>query len=198
MFFVLDAMFAAIELVFFRHLQFFRSNEVEGRVEVAHSHEQGVYCTSVFQVTHQVDVQVFKCTLCLINRVEVQHGLRGVLVGTVTCIDDGHRSHFAGIACCTFQVVTHYDDVGIVAHHHDGIFQCLTLRRTGHLRISKPYYTCAKSVGRCFKTESGTGRWFKEKGSYYFTVEDFTVRILFEFFCHFQQIEDFFLGMSGN
>ena len=37
-----------------------------------------------------------------------------------------HRGDFAGISCGTFQKMAHYDDVGVIAYHHDGIFQCFS------------------------------------------------------------------------
>ena len=41
-------------------------------------------------------------------------------------IDNGHRGDFAGISCGTFQKMAHYDDVSVIAYHHDGIFQCFS------------------------------------------------------------------------
>ena len=100
---------------------------MKGGVEVPHGHQQGVYGTAVFQIAYQVDVQVLQRTLRLVDGVEVEHRLRGMLVGSVSGIDDGHCGHLAGIACSSFQIVAHHDDVGIVAHHLDGVFQRLAL-----------------------------------------------------------------------
>ena len=67
MLYIFDVMLLAVQFVFIRHLQFIGCDEVEGRIEVAHGHQQGVYGTSVFQVTYQVDVQVLERTLCLVD-----------------------------------------------------------------------------------------------------------------------------------
>ena len=45
---VLDAVFFAINLVFGRHCQFFGRYEVEGWVEMAHGHNEGMDGTAVF------------------------------------------------------------------------------------------------------------------------------------------------------
>ena len=50
-----------------------------------------------------------------------------MLVGTVSGIHNRHGGDFTGIACGPFEVVAHHDDVGIVAHHLDGVFQRLAL-----------------------------------------------------------------------
>ena len=59
--------------------------------------------------------------------------------------------YFAGIACGSFQVVAHYDDVGIVAYHLDGIFQCLAFGRAGSFGVAKADDTCTEPVGGGFK-----------------------------------------------
>ena len=125
-FYELNAMFTTINFVFFRLFQLFGSYEMECRVEVAHCHQQGVYGTSVFQITHKIDVQVLQSALCLVDRVEVEHRLRGVLVGSVSSIDNGNCGNLAGIACRSFQIVPHYDDIGVIAYHFDGVFQRFT------------------------------------------------------------------------
>ena len=146
-----DVVFAAVNLVLFRHFQFFGSDEMKGGVEVPHGHQQGVYGAAVFQIAYQVDVQVLQRTLRLVDGVEVEHRLRGMLVGSVSGIDDGHCGYFAGIACGSFQVVAHYDDVGIVAYHLDGIFQCLAFGRAGSFGVAKADDTCTEPVGGGFK-----------------------------------------------
>ncbi|MPM98434.1 hypothetical protein SDC9_145620 [bioreactor metagenome] len=93
---------------------------------MAHGHEQRVYGTSVFQVAHQVDVQIFERTLCFVNGIQVEHGLRRMLVGTVARVDNGDGRHLTGIACRPFEVMPHHDDIGIIAHHHNGVFQCFS------------------------------------------------------------------------
>ena len=147
-----DVVFATVNLVFFRHFQFFGSDEMEGGVEVAHCHQQGVYGAAVFQIAYQVNVQILQRALRLVDGVEVEHRLRGVLVGSVSGIDDRHRGYFAGIAGSPFQIVAHHDDVGVVAYHFDGVFQRFALGRAGGFRVAETDDTCAETVGGGFKT----------------------------------------------
>ena len=93
---------------------------------MAHGHQQGVDGTAILQVADQEDIQILQRALRLVDGVEVEHRLRGMLVGSVSGIDNGHRGDFAGISCGTFQKMAHYDDVGVIAYHHDGIFQCFS------------------------------------------------------------------------
>ena len=58
MFLELDTVLLAIDLILVGHGQFLRSNEMESGVEVPHGHDEGVHRTTVFEVAHQVDVQV--------------------------------------------------------------------------------------------------------------------------------------------
>ena len=44
------------------------------------------------------DVEVFEGALGFADRVEVEHALSGVLVGTISGVDDGHGGHFGGVA----------------------------------------------------------------------------------------------------
>ena len=74
-FHVFDLVRLAVEFVFFRHFQLIGSDEVESGVEVTHGHQQGVDGTSVLQVAYQKNVQVFQRALCLVDGVEVEHGL---------------------------------------------------------------------------------------------------------------------------
>ena len=125
-----------------------------------------MYGAAVFQVTHQENVQIFQCSLCLVDRVEIEHRLRRVLVGSVTCVDNGHRGYFAGIPCSSFEIVSHDDNICIVAHHHDRVFKCFPFGRAGSFGVRESDYSCTETVGSCFKTQAGTGRRFKEQGCY--------------------------------
>ena len=111
---IFDTVFVAIELIFLRHGQLLGSDEMERRVEVAHGHQQRVHRTAVFQVAHQIDVQILERSLGLIDRIEVKHTLRRMLVGTVAGIDDGDGGYLRGIDCCSLDVVAHHNDVSIV------------------------------------------------------------------------------------
>ena len=75
MLYVLYAVCVAVFLVFVGHTEFVWRDEVEGRVEVSHSHQKRVYRASVFEVANHVDVKVVESLLRVVNSVEVEHGL---------------------------------------------------------------------------------------------------------------------------
>ena len=145
-------MLLAIKLVFIGHRQFFGRNEMEGGIEVAHGHNQRVYGTTVFQITNQIDVQVFQRSLRLVDRIEVKHTLGRMLVSSVARIDNGNVGNFRGILGCTFYIMAHHDDIGIVGNHRDGVFQRFTFRTTGNFGVGKSDNSCTKSVSSSLET----------------------------------------------
>ena len=80
----------AVDFVFLGHGEFFGCDEVEGGIEVSHRHDERVYGSSVFEVSDEIDVQIVESSLCFVDAVEVQQGLCGMLVRSVSRIDDGH------------------------------------------------------------------------------------------------------------
>ena len=143
---------SAIFLVLHRHLQLFRSDEMEGGRVFAHRHQQRMDRAAVFQVANHVDVQVVQSALGLVDGVEVQHRLGGVEVGAVAGIDDRSVGHLTRIQCGTFQAVAHHNHVSIVRHHLDCVLQCLALARTRGFGVRKTNHTGAEAVGGGLKT----------------------------------------------
>ena len=195
---VLDALALAVEFVLLGHLKLLGRHEVERGVEVAHGHEQRVDGAAILQVAHHVDVQVLERALGLVDAVQVEHALRGVLVGTVAGVDDGHGGHLGGVDGCSLDVVAHDDDVGIVGHHQDGIFQRLALGAAGNLRVGKADDARPQAVGGCFKRKSGAGAGFKEEGGDDLALEQFTVGMPLKLFCHLNHVEDLLACEIGN
>ena len=124
---VFNAMATAVNFIFFRHFQLIGGDEMESGIEVAHCHQQRMHGAAVFEVANKENVQILQRTLRFVDGVEVEHRLRRVLVGSVSGVDDRHGGYFTGIAGGSFQVVPHHDDIGIVTHHLDGVFQGLSL-----------------------------------------------------------------------
>ena len=167
----LDTVFLAIELVFVGHGQFLRRNEMERGVEMTHGHDERVHGASVFQVTHQIDVEILQCALRLIDGVEVEHTLRGMPVGTVAGVDDGYGCYLAGILGCSFDVMAHGNHVGIVADHEDGVLERFALCSTGNLWVGKTDDTGTESVGCRFETQACAGGWFEGKCCHHFSLK---------------------------
>ena len=72
---VLDVVLVAVDLVLLGHLQLLGSDEVEGGVEVAHGHQQGVDGAPVLQVAYHIYIKVLERPLGLVDAVEVEHAL---------------------------------------------------------------------------------------------------------------------------
>ena len=111
---ILDAVLLAVELILAGHGKLLGGNKVECGVEMAHGHDERVHGAPVFQVAYKENVEVVESSLGLVDGIQVEHTLRWVLVCAVARIDDGHRGYFAGVLCCTLDVVAHDNGVGIV------------------------------------------------------------------------------------
>ena len=191
-------MLVAIQLILLGHGQLLGSHEVERGVEVAHGHQQRVHGAAILQVAYHVDVQPVEGALRLVDAVEVEHALRGMLVGAVAGVDDGHGAHLGGILRCALDIVAHHYHVGIVGHHHDSVFQRLALCPTGHLRVGKPYHAGAKAVGRRLKREARAGAGFKEEGGYHATFQQLAVGMFLKFADHLNHVENLLARQVGN
>ena len=120
---VFEPVLVAEVLLLVRHAQLVRRDEVEGRMEVRHSHDQGVNRTAILQIADHRDGEVIQFALCLADGIQVQHGLRGMLVRPVTSVDDRDIRHLRSIAGSSFQMMSHNDQVHVIAYHQDRIFQ---------------------------------------------------------------------------
>lgn len=145
---VAHAVLAAVPLPVLGHGELFGGDEVEGGGEVPHGREHGVDGAAVFEVAHEVDVEVVQRALGLVDGVEVEHGLRGVLVGPVSGVHDGHGGDLRGVAGGALEVVAHDDEVCVVGYHDDGVFQRLALGAAGDLRVGEADDARPEAVGR--------------------------------------------------
>ena len=106
----------------------------------------------------------------MVDGIEVEHRLRGVLVGSVSGVDDGHGSNLAGIARCAFEIVAHDDDVCIVRHHHDCVLQGLTFCAAGHFGVGKTDDAGAEAVGGRLERQTGARGGLKEERSHHLAL----------------------------
>lgn len=153
---------------------------------------------AIFEVADKIDVEVVEGALGLVDTVEVEEALRGVHVGTVTGIDDRHGSDLGSILCCAFDVVAHDDDVGIVAHHEDGVLERLAFGRARGLGIGEADDTGTETVGGRLERQLCTCGGFEEEGSDHFALEKLTVGMTLKLFCHLQKVEQLILVEIGN
>ena len=102
--------------------------------------------TAILQVTNQCNGLIVESALRLAYRIEVQQGLRGMLVSTISRIDDGGTPELRGIECSSFKVVTHHDGISIVTDHRDGILEGFALSRAGSRRIREANDTTSKAI----------------------------------------------------
>ena len=115
-----------------------------------------------------------------------------MLVRAITSIDDGRVGEFAGVEGSAFQIVAHHNDIAVVRHHHNRIFERLALGGRRHFGVGKSDDARSEAIGRGFKREARTGGGLKEEGRNDASIQDFTIGVIFKFTRHFHQIEDFF------
>ncbi len=81
--------------------------------------------TAIFQVADHRNREIFKCSLRFGDRIEVEHGLRRMLVGTISGIDNRNIGHLSGISRRSFEIVAHHDQINIIADHLDRVLEGL-------------------------------------------------------------------------
>ena len=86
-----------------------------------------------FEVAAETDGQMVQPPLALANGHQVDHGLAGVGVSAIPCIDDGNACIHRCTQRRTLFGVAHGNDVGIVAHDAGGVRNGLALAGTGQL-----------------------------------------------------------------
>ena len=153
---------------------------------------------AVLEVADKGDVEVVECALCLTDRVEVEHALGGVLVGTVASVDDRHRGYLGGIARGAFLGVAHDDEVGIAGDHDDGVVERFTFLNTGATGVAEADDAGSELVGCALKAQAGTGRGFKEKGCDNFVAENTLLGVFFKTFGYVQHLDIFFFREVGD
>ena len=167
-------------LLFFRHLQFLRSDKMECRMEVRHADNQRMNRTSVFQVAYHRDGQVIKSPLRLFDRIEVEQRLRRVLIGAVTGIDDRYLRHFGSITGSPFKMVAHDDHISIIADHQNRVFKGLPFRRAGGRGVLKTDNTSSQTIHRRLETQTCTCRGFEKECGRDLTFKQAAVGIFFK------------------
>ena len=121
-----------------------------------------------------------------------------MLVGSVAGVDYRYVGHLAGVACSSLQIVTHHDDVGIVAYHFDGIFQRFSLAGTGCFGVAESDDARPQAVGGRLKAETGAGRRLEEQGGHHLSLQQSAVRAGLKLFRHFKHVQDFLLTILSN
>ena len=187
----MNAVLAAILLVFFGHGQFGRRDEMECGVEMAHGHDERVDGAPIFEVADQVNVQVVERALGLHHGVEVEQRLRRVLVRPVAGIDHRHRREFTRIEGSPFEIVAHHDHIAVVRHHHNRVFEGFALCRRRHFRVGKSDDACAESVRGRLKRKACARAGLEKQGGDNAPVEELAVGTQFKFVRHLHEIQDF-------
>ena len=82
---------------------------------------------SEFQIAAKANGKAIQTPLLPVDGQKVCQGLGGVVVTTVTCIDDGHLTELSGGIRRALLGMAHGDDVGIAADGVDGVPHSFTL-----------------------------------------------------------------------
>ena len=136
----------------------------------AHGFDEGMDGTTVLEVAAQADSEVVEASEFAAYGKQVGHGLRGVAVSAVACVDDGDTAELAGNAWSALFVVPHGDDVGECADYAYCVGHCLALAHGRRTRITKAQYLSAQLHHCGSKTEAGTCTGFVEKSGQFFAL----------------------------
>ena len=121
-----------------RDAQLLRRDEHEPvALELAQRGGEGVHRPAELEVAAEADGQMIQPPLALADGHQIDHGLGGVGVAAIACIDDGHPRIHGRPQRCALLGVAHGNDVCIVAHHTGGISHRFALAGAGKLRPGK-------------------------------------------------------------
>ena len=104
----------------------------------------------------------------------------------------------SSITAAPLQIMPHDNQIGIIAYHHDGVFQGFALGGTGHFRVGKPYDARSQTVSCRFKTQPCPRRRFKKQSSHDFTLQQLAVGMFPNSPAILSRYMIFFLGMVCN
>ena len=85
------------------------------------------------EVTAEHDVEPLDAPQLVLDGVEVEQRLGGMLAGTVAGVDDRHRADRGGAGRRAGLVVAEHDDVGVGGRHANGVLEGLPLDDAGEL-----------------------------------------------------------------
>ena len=115
------------------HLQCVGGDAVDLDVVVPQRLEEAVDGSSVLQVAHHTDGESVDAALGVLDAVEVQHGLGGVLLGAAASVDVEYTAYLDCAQGGVVVGVPHDDDVPVVHHCACGILEALAiLGAAGH------------------------------------------------------------------
>ena len=92
-------------------------------------------------------------------------------VSAVSRVDNGHGGYFAGVLGGSLYIVSHHDDVSVVAYHEYGVFQGLSLCGARGFGVAEAYYSRSQPVGGGLETELRSRGRLKEQRGYHFAFQ---------------------------
>ena len=152
-------------------LQLLRGDEYEADAGIAaHGGHQRVDGAAEFQVAAQADGQIVEAALLPVDGQQIRQGLGGVVVATVSGVDDGYQRVAGGHQRSTLLGVAHGDDIAVTADGADGVGHALTLGGGGAAGGGEAQHLPAQTQHGALEAETGAGGGLEEQGGQYFAV----------------------------
>ena len=165
-----------------RELQLRGGNENKFDAAVSgHGGDQGVDGAAKFQVSAQADGETLEGMSVLPDCEKVGERLGGMVVASVTGIDDRDSGPAGGHHRRALLGVAHGNDVGIAAHGLDGIGKAFSLGGGGGACLGEAQNLAAQPEHSGLKAQPGPGGGFKEQSSQQFAAAGILV---FSGICH--------------
>ena len=101
---------------------------INGEVPTSTLKKRGMKVGNNFNRQQGCFIDPSHCFLISIGDNQVEHCLRGMLVGSVAGVYDRSVGHLGGVTGRAFEIVAHDDEINVVAHHLDRVLESLTLR----------------------------------------------------------------------
>ena len=123
-----------------------------------------------FQVAAQTDGQIIEAALLPVDGQQIRQGLGGVVVATVSGVDDGYQRVAGGHQRSTLLGVAHGDDIAVTADGADGVGHALALGGGGAAGGGEAQHLPAQTQHGALEAETGASGGLEEQGGQYFAV----------------------------
>src|SRR5690554_2223953 len=127
--------------------------------------------TAVLEIAGQEDMGVAELLAqpgeLLVDGVEIEQRLAGVLAGTIAAVDHRYMGGCGKLGHRALVRMAHHDGIAVTAHYPAGVVERFALGHRGEGKAGGVAYTAAESAKGSVETDPGGGTGFEEEVAEY-------------------------------
>src|SRR3989338_570024 len=118
--------------------------------------------SSKLEIPDHCDMQFIEFSLCFFDSKQINNRLRGMLVCSVSSVNDWNFCGLSSKSCTPFNRMPHHNNVSIPFNHFDRVSKAFSFLTGGDFRICKTNHASSQPFHGAFKTEACSRARFKE------------------------------------